>query len=65
MGLADVQPFALCNDGLMTLDDFADFKAEEFKTALKNARPGISGTPRIDTFPAVTEITWKLHLRYS
>ena len=39
----------------MTLDDFADFKAEELKTAFKNARYGISETSRIDAVPVVIE----------
>ena len=53
MGLSIVQRIALASEGLVTLDDFSDFKEEELKTAFKNARSGISGTLRIDAVPAV------------
>ena len=53
MGLTTAQRLALSNEGLTTIDDFADFKEEELKVAFKNVRSGIPGTPRVEAVPAV------------
>ena len=53
MGLTDLQRIALGTEGLVTFNDFADFKEDELKIAFINVRSGISGSPRIDLVPAI------------
>ena len=47
MGLTIAQRNALASEGLVTEDDFIDFKAEKLKTAFKNMRAGLPGVPGI------------------
>ena len=50
MGLTQDQRNALMNEGLSNVTDFADFKENEIKMALKNVRQGI---PTIAGIPAI------------
>ena len=50
MALTAVQRLAMSGEGLSNVNDFADFKKEELKIAIKNVRtgiPAIPGTPAI------------------
>ena len=51
MGLSNVQRVALANEGLITEEDFADFKETELKTAFKNVRSGVPGVPGVLAVP--------------
>ena len=51
MGLSNVQGVALANEGLITEEDFADFKETELKTAFKNVRSGVPGVPGVLAVP--------------
>ena len=52
MGLTVVQREALASEGLSDITDFADFKENEIKMALKNVRQGI---PTVQGIPAIPE----------
>jgi len=45
MGLTVDHRVALQREGLIDIVDFADFKKTELKSAVKNARSGITGVP--------------------
>ena len=47
MGLSDAIRRRLAQEGLTTVDDFADFKEEQLKDAYKNMRTAIPGVPPI------------------
>ena len=51
MGLTIAQRNDLASEGLVTEDDFIDFKADELKTAFKNMRAGLPGVPGIAGIP--------------
>ena len=51
MGLTTVQRAALEGEGLADVTDFADFKENETKIALKNLRHGILIFPGISKIP--------------
>ena len=51
MGLTIVQMRALQGEGLTNVTDFADFKENEIKMALKNVRQGIPTIPGIPAIP--------------
>ena len=53
MGLTNHQRLALSIEGLSQVSDFADFKQDELKIAIKNVRTGI---PTIPGTPAVPEV---------
>ena len=50
IGLTMAQRNALASEGLVTEDDFIDFKADELKTAFKNMRAGLPGVPGLQEF---------------
>ena len=52
MGLIVIQREALASEGLSDITDFADFKENEIKMALKNVRQGI---PTVQGIPAIPE----------
>ena len=45
MGLPNPARVRLANEGLATVDDFADFKPDQIKDAIKNLRTAIPGVP--------------------
>ena len=51
MGLTTDQRNTLASEGLVTEDDFIDFKADELKTAFKNMRAGLPWVPGIAGIP--------------
>ena len=51
MGLTSVQRRAIQGEGLTNVKDFADFKENEIKMALKNVRQGIPTIPGIPAIP--------------
>ena len=51
MGLTTVQRNALRNEGLVSVEDFKDFKENEIKMAIKNVRQGIPTIPGIPAIP--------------
>ena len=51
MGLTPVQRRALQGEGLTNVTDFADFKENKIKMALKNVRQGIPMIPGIPATP--------------
>ena len=55
MGLANDQCIALSTEGLSQVSDFADFKQEELKIAIKNVTTGIPTIPGTPAIPAVVD----------
>ena len=55
MGLTNDQIIALSTEGLSQVSDFADFKQEELKIAIKNVRTGIPTIPGTSAIPAAVD----------
>ena len=47
MALSDIQRNRLAQEGLVTIDDFADFKSDQLSDAFKNMRTSIPGVPAV------------------
>ena len=47
MALSDTQRNRLAQEGLVTINDFADFKADQLSDAFKNMRTSIPGVPAV------------------
>ena len=56
MGLTPDQRVALQREGLITIEDFSDFKEKEIKVAIKNVRTGIPPVPGLTGVPAIPEV---------
>ena len=56
MGLTDAHRTALQREGLVNIEDFADFKEKEIKVAIKNARAGVPTVPGFLPVPPIAAV---------